>query len=125
MFAALTFDLVYEGERFGKGDGYRYETLLQRTGAEYEIDLAITVTPLGAISRLERALDDFDEEQRQYRRRFEEAERRLASYQTWTRGTFQFAAELDAKRKQLRDVDDDLAAEVIAEADDASAAPAA
>ncbi len=35
------FDLVYEGERFGKGDGYRFETLLQRTGAEYEIDLAL------------------------------------------------------------------------------------
>lgn len=47
------FDLVYEGERFvkSKSDGYRYETLLQRTGADYEIDLAITVTPLGAISR--------------------------------------------------------------------------
>lgn len=58
------FDLVYEGERFGKGDGYRFETLLQRTGAEYEVDLSITVTPLGAISRLEHALDGFDDEQR-------------------------------------------------------------
>lgn len=45
-------DLVYEGERIGKGDGYRFETLIQRTGADYEIELAITVTPLGAISRL-------------------------------------------------------------------------
>lgn len=44
------FDLIYEGERFGKADGYRYATLLQRTGADYEIDLAVTVTPLGAIS---------------------------------------------------------------------------
>lgn len=34
------FDLVYEGERFGKGDGYRYVTTLERTGADYEIDLA-------------------------------------------------------------------------------------
>lgn len=119
------FDLVYDGERFGKGDGYRYETLLQRTGAEYEIDLSITVTPLGAISRLEHALDGFDEEQRQYRRRLEEAELRLASYQSRTGGLFQFATELDAKRKQLRDVEDDLAAEVIAEAEEARAVPAA
>ncbi len=28
-----------------RATGYRYETLLQRTGADYEIDLAITVTP--------------------------------------------------------------------------------
>jgi hypothetical protein len=27
-------DLVYEGERIGKGDGYRFETLIQRTGAD-------------------------------------------------------------------------------------------
>ena len=119
------FDLVYEGERFGKGDGYRFETLLQRTGAEYEVDLSITVTPLGAISRLEHALDGFDEDQRQYRRRLEEAERRLASYRTRTGGLFQFATELDAKRKQLREVEDDLAADVIAEADEARTAPAA
>lgn len=59
------FDLVYEGERIGKGDGYRYETVLQRAGADYKIDLAITVTPLGAISRLEHGLDGFDEEHRQ------------------------------------------------------------
>jgi hypothetical protein len=56
------FDLADEGERFKKGDGYRYETLLQRTGANCRIGLAITVTPLGAISRLEHALDVFDEE---------------------------------------------------------------
>lgn len=119
------FDLVYEGERFGKGDGYRFETLLQRTGAEYKIDLSITVTPLGAISRLEHALDGFGEEQRQYRRRLDEAERRLVSYQTRTGGLFQFATELDAKRKQLREVEDELAADLIAEADEARTAPAA
>lgn len=82
------FDLVYEGERFGKGDGYRYETLLQRTSADYEIDLAITVTPLGAISRLEHALGGFDEELYQYRRRLEDAERRLVSYRSRDGGAF-------------------------------------
>ncbi|MBP0656795.1 hypothetical protein J8J20_23245, partial [Mycobacterium tuberculosis] len=49
------FDLVFDGERIGK-DGFHYQTILRRTGADYEIDLAVTVTPLGAISRLEHAL---------------------------------------------------------------------
>lgn len=103
------FDLVYESEQFGKGDGYRYETLLQRTGADYEIDLAITVTPLGAISRLEHALSGFEEEQRQYRRRLEEAERRLTSYQSRQGGSFPFADELTEKRRQLTEVEEALA----------------
>ncbi|SOC48100.1 N12 class adenine-specific DNA methylase [Rhizobium subbaraonis] len=115
------FDLVYEGERFGKGDGYRFETLLQRTGADYEIDLAITVTPLGAISRLEHGLDGFDEEQRQFRRRLDEAARRLDSYQSRIGGAFQFAEELGAKRKQLREIEDQLAASAIAAADQIAA----
>ncbi|TCM76635.1 DEAD/DEAH box helicase family protein [Rhizobium sp. BK068] len=104
------FDLVFEGERFGKGDGYRYTTMLQRTGADYEIDLSITVTPLGAISRLEHALDGFAEEQDRYRLRLQEAERRLASYRSREGGVFAFAAELAEKRRQLREVDAALSA---------------
>ncbi|AQS65474.1 MULTISPECIES: DEAD/DEAH box helicase family protein [Rhizobium/Agrobacterium group] len=104
------FDLVYEGERFGKGDGYRYATTLQRTGAAYEIDLAVTVTPLGAISRLEHALDGFEEERERYRHRLDDAHRRLVSYRSREGGTFAFADELAEKRRQLRDVEDALAA---------------
>ncbi|PZU74754.1 MAG: lactate dehydrogenase [Rhizobium sp.] len=104
------FDLIYEGERFGKADGYRYATLLQRTGADYEIDLAVTVTPLGAISRLEHALDGFGEERDRYRHRLEDARRRLASYRTREGGSFAFAEELALKRRQLSDVDEALAA---------------
>ncbi len=111
------FDLVYEGERFGKGDGYRYATTLQRTGADYEIDLAVTVTPLGAVSRLEHALDGFDEERERYRHRLEEARRRLASYRLRESGAFAFADELAEKRRQLRDVDDALAAAAVEGAD--------
>lgn len=103
------FDLVYAGDRFGKGDGYRYTTMLQRTGADYEIDLAITVTPLGAVSRLEHGLDGFEEERERYRRRLQEARRRLASYRSREGGTFAFADELAEKRRQLRDVDEALA----------------
>ncbi|NRP21911.1 hypothetical protein LPJGGPFB_05170 [Ensifer adhaerens] len=106
------FDLVYEGERIGKGDGYRYETLLQRTGADYEIELAITVTPLGAISRLEHALYGFEEERRQYRRRLEDAERRLASYRSRQNEAFAFADDLKDKKANLRDIEHELASDL-------------
>src|SRR3546814_17086486 len=53
------FKLVSDGERFGKGDGYRDEPLLRRTGADYEIDLAITITPLVAMRRIAPGLDDW------------------------------------------------------------------
>jgi len=71
------FDLAYHGERFGK-DGYRYETLLQRTGGDYEIDLPVTTPPIGAISRLEHALGGFEQERENYRNRLADAERRPA-----------------------------------------------
>lgn len=104
------FDLEYCGERFGK-DGYRYQTLLQRTGADCEIDLPVTVTTLGAVSRLEHALGDFDDERLRYRHRLEEAHRRLASYRSRDTGTFSFAEELAEKRRQLREVEEALAGE--------------
>ncbi len=106
------FDLVYEGERFGKGDGYRYETLLQRTGADCEIDLAITATPLGAISRLEHALGGFEEELYQHRRRLEDAERRLVSYRSRDGGAFAFADDLEQKRLKLRAIEAQLATDL-------------
>ncbi len=102
------FDLVYDGERFGKSDGYHYTTALQRTGADYEVDLAVTVTPLGAISRLEHALDDFHEERDRYRLRLDEAHRRLASYRSREGGSFAFADELAEKRQALGQVEEVL-----------------
>ncbi|ACM39290.1 helicase SNF2 family (plasmid) [Allorhizobium ampelinum S4] len=109
------FDLVYDGERFGKGEGYRFQTLLQRTGADYDIDLDVTVTPLGAISRLEHALGDFDGEQQRYRQRLEEAYRRLASYRSREGGQFAFAEELADKREALRKIEEALATSALAE----------
>ena len=110
------FDLVYDGERFGK-DGYHYRTVLQRTGADYEIDLSVTVTPLGAISRLEHALDDFEGERYRQRQYLEDATRRLASYRAHETGTFAFADELAAKRRELEEVDEALAVEARATAE--------
>ena len=115
------FDLLFEGERIGK-EGFRYQTLLQRTGATQEVDLAVTVTPLGAISRLEHALGGFNDEQQRYRRHLEEAHRRLASYRSRQGGVFAFADELAEKRRQLRENEALLAADMIAEASQASAA---
>lgn len=104
------FDLEYSGERFGR-DGYRYSTLLLRTGSECEIDLPVTVTPLGAISRLEHALDDFDGEQERFRQRLTDARRRLSSYRSRDGGAFAFAEELAEKRRQLAAIEADLAAD--------------
>ncbi|WP_188348490.1 MULTISPECIES: DEAD/DEAH box helicase family protein [Rhizobium/Agrobacterium group] len=103
------FDLVYFGERFGRGENCHYQTLVQRTGADYGIELPVTVTPLGAVSRLEHALVGFEEERERYRQRLEEGRRRLASYQSRQAGEFGFGDELTDKRRQLREVEKELA----------------
>ena len=105
------FDLEYAGERFGR-DGYRATTMLLRTGAEYEVELPLTVTPLGAIARLERALSGFEEERESLRRRLDAAHGRLTSYRSRQGGTFAFAGELMEKRRQLAEVETALAADV-------------
>ncbi|WP_421358978.1 MULTISPECIES: helicase-related protein [Agrobacterium] len=103
------FDLAYHGERIGK-DGYRYDTFLQRTGGDYEIDLAVTTTPIGAISRLEHALGGFEQERENHRNRLADANRRLASYTPRLGESFSFEAELELKLSQLDGIERDLAA---------------
>lgn len=105
------FDLEYSGERHGR-DGYRYGTMLIRTGEQHEIELPVTVTPLGAISRLEHAFDDFEDERERYRRRLADAHRQLASYRSREDGEFVFAADLAEKRRQLAEVEKALATDV-------------
>jgi hypothetical protein len=53
------FDLEYDGERLRQGRLPLYAPCCAH-GAEHEVELAITVTPLGAIARLEHSLDDFE-----------------------------------------------------------------
>ncbi len=105
------FDLEFSGQRGGR-DGYRYETMLLRTGADHEIDLPVTVTPLGAVSRLEHALGDFEGERERYRQRLAEAQRRLASYRSREGGTFAFGEELAEKRRQLVEIETALASDI-------------
>ncbi|WP_246722327.1 hypothetical protein [Rhizobium laguerreae] len=63
-----------------------------------EIDLAVTVTPLGAIFRVEHARDGFEEERECYRQRLAEYQRRLSSYQSRQADNFAFADDLAEKR---------------------------
>jgi len=105
------FDLEFSGERGGR-DGYRHETMLLRTGAEHEIDLPVTATPLGAVSRLEHALGDFEGERERYRQRLAEAQRRLASYRSREGGEFAFSGELAEKRRQLVEIETALAGDI-------------
>lgn len=105
------FDVEFRGERFG-GDGYRCTIMLLRTEADHEVELPLTVTPLGAIARLEHAICGFEEERERQRRRCDEARSRLASYRSHQGGTFAFTEDLADKRRQLADVEKALAAEV-------------
>ncbi len=117
------FDVDYCGERFGR-DNYRYAVMLARTNADYEIELPVTVTPLGAVARLEHAVSGFEDEQERYRLRLADARRRLASYEARQGGEFAFAGELEEKRRRLAEVEADLARDQPAdgEAGDARAA---
>lgn len=110
------FDLEYSGERFGK-DGYRYATMLQRTGADYEIELPVTVTPVGAVSRLEQPLSNFEGERDNYRHRLSDAQRRMASYQPRLGEGSALEAELELKLRELAEIEKDLAATDEAEDD--------
>ncbi len=106
------FDLVFEGQAFGRGEGYRSTTMLRRTGEFHEIDLPLTITPLGAIARLEHTLSGFEDERDRYRQRLEEVRRRLASYQSRQDGEFAFSGELAEKHRQLAEVEHALASDM-------------
>ncbi|RWA75286.1 MAG: lactate dehydrogenase [Mesorhizobium sp.] len=105
------FELEYSGERFGQ-DGYRYSTLLVRTGGEMKIELPVTTTPIGAIARLEHALGAFEDDQERYRARLSDAEQRLAAYRSREGGTFACSGELADKRRQLAEIEKSLARDV-------------
>ncbi|MDQ0513420.1 lactate dehydrogenase [Ancylobacter amanitiformis] len=113
------FDLLHDGEHSDRGEGYRYDTVLRRTGRDHEIELPVTVTPLGAISRLEHALGGFHDEREGCRQRLADAERRLVSYRSREGGVFAFADELAQKRRQLAEVEAALSADAVGHPSDA------
>ncbi|MDF2389440.1 hypothetical protein JMG10_48995, partial [Nostoc ellipsosporum NOK] len=105
------FEFEYCGERFGQ-DGYRYATMLVRTGCGTEIELPVATTPLGAIVKLEHVLGNLDQDQERARHRLAEAGRRMASYRSREGGTFAFSEELADKRRQLSRIDDSLSRDI-------------
>ena len=115
------FDLVFSGKCFGN-DEFQYDVVLMRSGAETDIDLVLTVTPLGAVSRIEHVLAGFEDERSQYRFRLDDAKRRRASYQSRQGGEFGFEDELAEKRQQLAEIEADLADEVLKEGEKAGEA---
>ena len=76
--------------------------------AKSQIDLPVTVTPLGAVARLEHALEGFENERERMRTWRADAERRLASYRGRQATEFGFAGELAEKRRQLSEVEASL-----------------
>jgi hypothetical protein len=106
------FDLVFEGHAYGRGEGYRSTVMLQRTGLDHEIELPLTITPLGAIARLEHTLANFEDERDRTRQRLDDSRRRLASYQSRQGGDFAFAGELSDKRRRLVEIEHALASDV-------------
>ncbi|TYR35495.1 N-6 DNA methylase [Mesorhizobium microcysteis] len=107
------FDVEFSGDRLG-GDGFGYTTMLLRTGVKGEIELPVTTTPLGAISRLEHALSRFEDERLRYGQRLADTERRLASYRVRHGEAFAFAGELDQTCRQLAALEKHLADDVTA-----------
>jgi N12 class adenine-specific DNA methylase len=105
------FTVVFDGERTGR-DGFRYATLLMRAGVSDEVDLPVTVTPLGSVARLEHALEGFDDERERFRAKQKDAERRLESYRGRQATPFAFAEELASKRRQLAEVEASLSRDI-------------
>ena len=68
--------------------------------------------------RLEHRLDRFEAELAEHRRRVTEAEARLPGYRRRLGEGFDLQEELDAKRVELKALEDDLAANTKAAADD-------
>jgi hypothetical protein len=111
VFASIGgFDLVLTGfaDETGRNGDYQYSTHLARAGADHDIDLPLTVTPLGVIARLEHALNGFEDEHMAQRNKRDEAAARLTSYRSREGGAFAFAEELEEKHTRLEKVEQEL-----------------
>jgi hypothetical protein len=82
--------------------------MLKWTGADYEIELSVTVTPIGAVARLEHALLKIGAERLSYRNRLGDAEPRLSSYRRLGE-VFALSAGLAPTRNELGLVEQGLA----------------
>jgi len=104
------FEVKAEGRHWTAVAGYQLSVWLDRTGYEQELKIEDELTPMGLVSRLEYQLDRFEVDLAEHRRRIDEAEARVSSYQRRLGEAFAFEAELDAKQAELDAIEADLAA---------------
>jgi N12 class adenine-specific DNA methylase/adenine-specific DNA methylase len=109
--AIAGFEIMFAGQRHGR-EGYAYTTAIKRNGFDHEIELDMTVTPLGAIARLEHVPANFDHELREYQSMLEDADRRHITYSSRVGEAFAFEGELELKRTELGVIASSLAANV-------------
>lgn len=99
--------------------------ILQRNGYEHELDIGDELTALGLISRLEHALDQFEDDLTHQTRRQKDAIARLAGYEPRLGQRFTFQEELDDKLRDLAELQSSLANTAATEDDDAALDPGA
>ena len=98
-------------------DGYHQDVWLERTGYEQMLDIEDDLTALGLVSRLEYALDRFEVNLAEHRRKVEEAADRIPAYEGRLGQAFAYEAELDGKESELAGIEESLAAGAHQEAD--------
>jgi hypothetical protein len=103
------FEVSYHGRRYALGK-YHYDVALLRTRLEHEVELPVTLTPLGAIARLEHILAGFGSEIELYERRGDAARNRLAGFEPRLGEAFALEGELELKRRELAEIEAALAA---------------
>jgi len=85
------------------------ELVLERTDFPQPINIDAETTPVGAIARLEHALDRMDTEIEEQRRGVTDAKARLAGYELRLGEVFPLQGELESKLAQLAEIEADLA----------------
>ncbi|AWV20202.1 Superfamily II DNA and RNA helicase (SNF2 family) (plasmid) [Roseomonas mucosa] len=103
------FPLKLEARRYQQGAKLELHLLLTRTGGEQEIQIEDDLTAMGLVSRLEYDLGRFEAELAEHRRRLAEAQRQLPAYESRLATGFEFADELEAKRAEMKRLEEDLA----------------
>ena len=103
------FPLKLEARRYQQGAKLELHLLLTRTGGEQEIRIEDDLTAMGLVSRLEYDLGRFEAELAEHRRRLAEAQRQLPAYESRLATGFEFADELEAKRAEMKRLEEDLA----------------
>jgi N12 class adenine-specific DNA methylase/adenine-specific DNA methylase len=94
-----------------RGHYHRIDAGMHRTGMIAEIDVPHDLTALGVISRLEYMLSRFEIELAKEKRTLADTQARLPGYRQRLGETFPYAAELDAKHRELAEIDMALAAQ--------------